>query len=441
MQEPDTHKGDALVIPLSYVKLFRSLWEGRRILIAGTLICAFMAGVTSFFSAKTYESRATMVLFPTPFKLLKDEVNALLPKVLTVADYNILLKSDGVLRKVADKIKAKGTWPKNALENINDIDKLRRRMAIDIEVVKKTAMDVERSPVMVLRATAGKPEQAQELADTWAQVAEELATELNVKGKTGLQTFVEDRFKTAEKGLISVQGKIRDIEIEWNDDLEQARMKKKNDRLLSYEEKLIDLQLNIATTKAEITNLQATLANEPDKKILWKSPPMVAVFLEKQLAGDKKPDAAGTNETSGYKEEVINEVNVYLKQKVTLKESELKGMEEHAQKLQASMDSLAIELQALRAEVANRTFDRKQLDMQEVPLKRSYDLLASKVEQAKIADSEEANMPDIKIATGAVLPDKSLNSGRSTFILFGACAGFIVALFGLLLRSLLSGIV
>ncbi len=441
MDEKAPSKGDALVIPLNYVMMFRAVWKAKLLILAGTLLCAFVAGGVTFTLPKTYESSATLVLFPTPFKQAEDAVSKLIPRVLTISDYDILLRSEGTLKQVADKIKVLGTWPEKDIRELENVSGLRKRMTIDLEIVKKTATDVVRSPVIVLRAKAGNPEQARDLAQTWAVVGEEVATKLNQKGKSGLKDFVQARFDGAMEGLTSVRKKILEMELQWNDELERDRLTKKHNRMLVYEEKVLDTEMQIATAKAEIADLKAKLEQEPEKLVLWKSPPMEAVFLEKIGQPDRKAAAPGDGKQRGYEEEVLNETNRYLKQKLYLREGELEGMLEYNRILKSEMETVAKELKELRSEVASKAFEHKQLDMQEVPQKRSYDLLAEKLEQAKIAESEEASMPDMKIVADAVLPDHKIRPLRSLIVMFGACMGFALSLGGVLLRSLLAGIV
>lgn len=428
-----------VVIPLSYVKIVRDVWSRRWLIAAGTIVCVLAGVAVAFLLPETYESSSVLVLMPTPFKQAGGEASALIPRVLAVSDYEILLSSDGVLKQVAEKIKTMGTWSEKDLLAVEEISNLRKQMNPEVEITEKTVQGVVRSPVVVLKARANTPEHARDLAQVWAEVSEAVANALYQKGKSGLKDFVTGRFDTAKLGLEDIRGKIRDLEIEYNDELEHARLAKKHERLISYEEKLIDLNMQIVATKAEIADLQENFAKEPELKTLWKSPPMTAVFLEKNLEGGKTP-TADKEAKAGFQEEVLNDTYLYLQQKLLLKESELMGMEEHARQLQSQMESLGKELQELRAEIARRVFERKQLDLQEGPLKKSYDLLAEKLEQAKIAESEEASMPDIKQITEAVLPDRKIKPMRSLIPLLAMAAGFCLSTGAVILRSVLAGI-
>lgn len=433
-------RNDAMLLPVPVTRSLPVFWAGRYLIVGGTLTAFAVATVVAFLLPKTFESSVPLILMPTPIKQAGDAVSALIPRVLSVTDYEILLTSDGTLKEVADKVRQLGTWPERDLEALEEISRLRRRMRVQVEITEKTAYGVARSPVMLLKARAHTPEQACDLAQAWGEVAEELANRLYQKGKTGLKDFVQTRFADTRQDLLSVRAQIRDLEIEWNDELEHERMAKTHSRLLNYEEKAIDLAMKIEATKTELEELRARLAKEPEKKVLWKSPPMTAVFLQEQVSANKTELTPQETKQPGYQDEVLNETYIYLKHKVTLMESELAGMEKHLKIMLDSKEALEQELQQLRAETAHRSFERKQLDQEESPLKHSYDLLASKLEQAKIAETEEAEMADIKIVADAVAPDRKIRPIRSLIMAMGAIMGLLLSASYVWARALLMGL-
>ncbi len=433
-------RNGAMLMPVHVTRSLLALWAGRYLIVGGTLAAFAAATVVAFLLPKTFESSVPLILLPTPIKQAGDPVSALIPRVLSVTDYEILLTSDGTLKEVADKVRQLGTWPERDLESLDETSQLRRRMYVRVEITEKTAYGVVRSPVMLLKAQARTPEQARDLAQAWAQVAEDLANRLYQKGKTGLKDFVQTRFSDTRQDLLSVRAQIRDLEIEWNDELEHERMAKTHSRLLDYEEKAIDLAMKIEATTTELEELRSRLAEEPEKKVLWKSPPMTAVFLQEQVGADKMDLTPEETKQPGYRDEVLNETYIYLKHKVTLMESELAGMEKHLRMLLDSMEALEQELQELREETAHRSFERKQLDQEESPLKHSYDLLASKLEQAKVAETEEAEMADIKIVSDAVAPDRKISPQRSLIMAMGVMLGFLLSACCVWTRALLMGL-
>ncbi|MBE0556894.1 MAG: hypothetical protein IH628_06640, partial [Proteobacteria bacterium] len=146
-------------IKFDYLDTIRTIWKNRWLIIGGTLVCALVAALVSLILPKTFESSAALILMPATIKQPDDNVSALIPKVLAVPDYEILLRSDGVLRQTAEKIRASASdaWRPEDLDALDEISELRKRMFSRVEITEKTAYGVEYSPVIVLKARAQTP--------------------------------------------------------------------------------------------------------------------------------------------------------------------------------------------------------------------------------------------------------------------------------------------
>lgn len=433
------------VFKIDFQDIIRTIWGNRWLIIGGTITCALVAALVSLVLPKTFESSASLILMPATIKQPDDDVSALIPRVLSVPDYEILLKSDGVLKQTAEKVRENATdeWLPEDLDALDEISELRKRMITRVEITEKTAYGVKYSPVIVLKARARTPIQARDLAHAWAQTGEELAANLYQKGKTGLRAFVEEHFDTTREALIEAQAALRDIEAVWDEELDKERLTKMQNWLLAFEEKHVELQSKMATTREEIVDLTQKLASEPERKVLWKSPPMTAVFLNEPLAD--KPLAAvsgsGSVQQPGYQEEMLNPIYTELQQRLQLRETDLRGMEEWNRQLLQDIELLRKEIETLRDHYATKSFEHKQLTLQADPLQKSYDLLAAKVEQAKIAESELAEMADIKIVTNAVVPDRKISPMRTLIVLFATCSGFVLSLGGVVAKHVFDLIV
>lgn len=432
-----------------FLKLLPDLWHGRMLILKTVIIATVAAGIISFIIPKGFDSEASLLLMPPPFKEAKDEMTSLIPKVLSVPDYEIMLQGDGVLMQAVHKVmeeakgEKKGIWDEDDLESLKELSSLRSRMTVITEITEKNVTSMKYSPVIRLKARAGTPEQAQHLAEAWAEVSKELAVTVYKQGKTGLTDFMRSSFEDTRTMLTDLNRQIRDVEIEWNDELEQARLAKTHTRYLDYQEKIIDTNVKLAALREELASLEGDFANEQEKLELWRSPPMAAVFIGAEL--DKKPakepaPGADSNRQNGYEEEVLNPIYMELKQKIKSKRSELRSLEEYNRQMTIATDDLETELQDLRRECAVRTFERKQLDIQVSPLNSAYDTLSVKLQQAKIAETEQSNLADIKIVSEAALPDRKAFPPRTLIVLgaavlslMGACAYVITG--GLLQRA------
>ncbi|MBN2308818.1 MAG: hypothetical protein JXR94_07610, partial [Candidatus Hydrogenedentes bacterium] len=260
--------------------VFLPIWTRKWWILAGMLLCAAVAAGVSLVMPETFESKATLVLMPPPFKEQSDEMSGLIPKVLGVRDYEIMLRSDGLLVRVEEAIRGLGTWPEADLERLAKPSVLRGSLSVTTEVVQKTAYGTTYSPMIVLSANWGSGEQARDLAQAWAEVAEKAAATLYQKGKSGLKAFVDEQFGAASTELAAVQGQIRDLEMDWDQQQEEERLQATHTRLLDYEKEREAVALLIGMAQEEIAALTGRLEAEPETITLWKSPPMTAVFLQ-----------------------------------------------------------------------------------------------------------------------------------------------------------------
>src|SRR5690606_7228706 len=147
-------------------------------------------------------------------------------------------------------------WEQDELGELLQISQLRDRMTLVSQVTVKTVQTTAYSPVIVLSATASTAKRAQELVKAWAEVCVEVSEEVYSSGKTGVREFIGGRFDSTETDLDAVNQQIRDVEIEWNDELAAAQLAKVHARLLDYQEKLIDTNVKIATVNEEIQGIQ-----------------------------------------------------------------------------------------------------------------------------------------------------------------------------------------
>jgi len=444
MDKRDAHpqKGDvdasaALAVPLEpLLRLVEIFWRGKSLIIGGTMACAVAAAIVALVLPETYEASAVLLLQPPPFKLEGDEMAELIPKTLEVQDYEILLKSDGILTQVAPKLRELSTWPEEDLLELEEISAIRERTWIQTRVTEKTAQRVTYSPAIVLRARAGSPEQARDLAQAWADVAVETAAAFYEKGKSGLIDFVQQRHDEARHSLQEVFEQQREVESRWQKEVALERLKEKTQQLSLLEDDYQKTKVDAQTAREEAAELHSQLASEDELVTLWKSPPMTAVFLDESLA--KEPGKEGASEkTPGFQEQEVNPTYLHVRALLAEKESELKGLEEKERGQKQAVADSTHDVHRLLEANAQYSFQAKRLDREETAFATTYDMLAIKLEQAKIAESEQEALADIKVVSDAVVPDRKIAPARTVIVLVAALLGFAVACCGVLAREIL----
>ena len=87
------------------LKIVQALWKGKLLVLGGALVCALVSAAVALVLPETYEATVALLLLPPPYKETGDAMSGLIPKVLEVQDYEVLLRSDGTLMQVVEKVK------------------------------------------------------------------------------------------------------------------------------------------------------------------------------------------------------------------------------------------------------------------------------------------------------------------------------------------------
>jgi uncharacterized protein involved in exopolysaccharide biosynthesis len=190
----------------------------------------------------------------------------------------------------------------------------------------------------------------------------------------------------------------------------------------------------LEAARKEVEELQARLAQEKPTVMLWKSPPTTALFLAEAAGTPPKAPEGGTDQRKGYYEETTNETYLYVQQQLADKQASLKGLEERERSLRESGEGTKKEMTALQEEAARYNYESKVLKRQADAFTRGYDLVADKVRQAQIAESEQEDLVDLKLVANAVQSDKKVAPKRSAIVFSAAALGFAIAAFAAVVR-------
>ena len=196
--------------PYGLTSAIRILLAKWRYPVVGAIVCAVAAAMFASLRPNRFETRATLVLQPPPFKEAgkqagkegDSDVTALIPKTMQVSDYAVLLNSDGVLNRL---VAAMSIYSSRADEF--SVEKLRGALSVATNVTgRSSAGTTQYSTVIELVAVARSAELAAQLANAWATVAEETVAEATGKTKQVSTVFLEDEHSVAQKDLLQAEG-------------------------------------------------------------------------------------------------------------------------------------------------------------------------------------------------------------------------------------------
>jgi len=425
------------------VDIFTALWTYKRMIIAATLACVLVATAIAFALPKAYESAATLLLLPPPFKergadagVNSKDLVGMFPKLLSPTDYAALLKEGSLVLKIVDRLRAKGTYSEDDLEDLAKLSVLGEMLKVETSIKEKTAYQTEYSPVIRLVARAETPEMACDIAQVWADVAvEEASTFYKARGG-GMTGFFSDEYEKTKGDLDQVYAQQREVEAAWEEVSARQRLIEKAILLTRLEDERARVFSDMESARKEVEQLSASLAKEKPTAMLWKSPPTTAMFLKDALSNPPAASEANPEETKkpGYYEETSNETYVYLQQELASRQATLGGLEERERSLRQSIDEIKKEQDTLREDTAKYSALSKVLKQKQLALSRGYDIVADRLRQARIAELEQERLADLKLVASAVVPDKKVAPLRTPIVLTAAFLGFMIACFGAVLR-------
>jgi len=414
---------------LSAQDALRGLLAHTKLIIAGTALCVIVGAAVALVLPKRFESTAVLLHLPSPVKEAQDRDKqpvGLFPKILDVQDYRLLLKSDGVLAKVTDRLQAEAGLPENEIERLAAPSRIRAATKIEITVVQKTAYSSAYSPAITLYAYGRTPEAAQAVAQSWAEVAVDESAAFYRKGKGAQIEFLSQRLESVQAELESILAEQETNEAVYDPDVARARMTGLTQLLATLEDRLADARAEARGYGQEAQELRARMADMPPKVTLRQSPPMTAVFLEQALG--EHSDTAGEQEGfQGYTTEEINPT--YVEAGTFLAEADKLhlGFTEREKSLEYSVAQLREELEKEREFFAQQNRIRKRLEHEEQAVGKNYQTVTDRLTQAKIADTEQGDLGDLKIASPAVLQDEKVAPKRKLVVVVAGLLGLCVS--------------
>ncbi|MBX3728625.1 MAG: hypothetical protein KF858_05525 [Candidatus Sumerlaeia bacterium] len=459
------------------------------------LVAVFVvATVAAFFIASQtpakYEAEVVLVLAPPPFKQGNDNIAGLLPRTLTIQDYEIIVRSDPVIKQLRDR----ANWSDND-GRPEKLRYIREDIRANVRVIRQTATDVQYSPVLILAARGTSGEIAAQRANAWASVAIEASRNYGRFGAGGtleilkteyLDTAAEyetsidrsaarnDELRAAvvaanERMLKEVArfSEARDLELAalaegLQTDLLTKRLEAIRGQLATRLDLLADAELEAETLEREVAILETELQSLPERLTLNKGLTDTAIAL---LAAQENrlPDAmAGRTIVAEERNEVYTEVRALLATKRGKLAAAARRKEAIERQIQTSSDLFEKTLQQsqaaqnafqarkreLLAEEQTLTenlqrevdvkeqlaeWELKKIDTELKNLGEYYSALNSKTLSARLAEAEIE--PDLRLLSAAIPSLYDLPRGRTVKALAAGLFAFGMALLILLLVS------
>jgi predicted nucleic acid-binding Zn-ribbon protein len=117
---------------------------------------------------------------------------------------------------------------------------------------RRSGTSVELLPILVLRARAADPNDAQLIANAWAKIVESKSKELYTQGVAAVDDFIGDMYKQSNESLARLEDDLSKKTLEANVALKTAQRETLSLKISELEGKILDLDIEIAVNAIEI---------------------------------------------------------------------------------------------------------------------------------------------------------------------------------------------
>lgn len=362
------------------------LLKRKGIIILIFLIAVITAATVSYFVLQpVYEANVVIAVSKPKIK------NSLVDEI-SLEDYKNLIKDIEIEEELIQKL----NLDKPPIElTPYDLGRM-----IDIELPKGTNL-------IKMNLQASNPKLTKDIINTWATLFVEKNKKLYFDEVKKVKISVEDRLKHAEKDFFEIEEKV-------------IKFKK----MLSYESRLVDVQLSLEKEKA--VEEYIIIAMSKQEKILKLNKLTVDDQFFRQLLANITDDNLEIANLS-YVSEEINPIYYDLAQQLTFTNILINSLKAEENQLKKNINDFNASLEDLKKELTEKKSILSQLNREYSAKEELYNNFYKHVEEIRLTETSEADL--LKIASLAYEPRAPIKPNKKLNILIAGVLGLFVGIF------------
>jgi succinoglycan biosynthesis transport protein ExoP len=377
-----------------YLEVLIRRWKW---IVALTLVAALVAAAISFFVLEPVYEATAMILVTNPRYQLRFD-----PRVETLSDietsskaYPSLALSDDLLKTVLEVLDS--TLP----EHEGTLQGLRGKVSASAGADPS---------LLQLKATNGDPEQAAQVANTWAEQYVEYVNELYGRRSEDV-VFFSEQFDAAKSALEAAERALVAYEARNQEAIFQTRLDAKRLALEDY----LNAQHELTLVIGDAQVLRKQLAGQPASAPASLSNDLAALLLEIQgLSRDVEMPlqlqvpvgGSLSNKTVGEQASLLNDL--------------VAALVDRSAEIEAQIETLSAEILPLQETLQQAVTEKERLTRAQDVARGTFTTLANKVEEARIAAQDETG--DVRLASRASVPNSPVGPRK---LMNTALAGFL----------------
>ena len=381
------------------LKIFKK-WS--KLIIVMTLLCAFVAGLFSYFvMSPIYQAKTLLMVTQATEKLqtnptarsgegLEDVVSSVsrMP-VLTMSTYLGQIKSETLMNRIIERLQLDP-------EKYNAYS-----MAGMIE-----ASVVKDSNLIEVKVTSADPALATKIANILSDEYLKLMTEKNQEQMSRSVDFLDKQKTVTDKELDEASDHLKEFQSQPRGvAVLDTEFNARSQDAASLNSRLKTVQIEIQQLAAGVYSLENQLAITPQ-----------TITSEKWNEDQEK----------AYSTQEANPVYISLVQELIGKKAVLAEKQGEAAGLQQMLAQTNLELDVLQAELAAKRMQEEKMQREVDRLKKTSETLAMKKTETQIAKSIDLGDTSVMVVSEASLPDSPIKPNKKLNVAIAMVLGFMV---------------
>ena len=417
-------KGRAMEEEIRLDELFRRLWNARLWLLLGAVLPAVLAALVSVALPATYEARAVLMV-TQPLIQTADPGN---PSLRLGGDLNVVgrLRAELSAEAVAALAKSPAVVAEVSRRTRERAERLERRMRASV---------VRGTNFVELIVKAFDREDARRIASSWLSVLVE-------RGREAASAQAEEMYVGLAQRLRSAQQALERAEVEMKNWVSRSRISelqallgKLTEQAANYEARGNDLDVALVRAEAELGWLEQELRRQPAKLVLERSLASDPFLL--QVAAESESGAVRKVAAMRLRVEEQNPVYNAVSQSYAVARVNVGALRAEKARVESQIRRIRAEMGRVREQLAAEQLEETRLKRRLEAARRVYEALLQRREEARIVAT--SRLGTVEVVAPATARERPVSPKPALNAAVAGTLGFLVAVFGVLLREAWAG--
>lgn len=249
-------------------EILRELFRWKWTLLGVTLLVGVLAAGYSLTKPNLYESSAALIVREPPRAIDRNEENAAPQDIptLTVETLQALTESTEITWTLFESLLNDGVVAIDTANKQSKDGRFREFQGTLRTEIKKQQSRVSGGsdilPILILKARAESPGDAEKVANAWAALVENRSSEIYTKGVEALGAFIGDMYKKSNESLETLESSLAEKELEASLTLKKARLATLTKKINMLEDEILDIDIELAVNKVAIEEGEARIKEQ-----------------------------------------------------------------------------------------------------------------------------------------------------------------------------------